>query len=69
MNLKILKKNLLIALTIFLLFLGIEGTVYAVEFFIDSEKPNNGKIIMFFNCDNNRMVKIIHLGGNRYQFY
>lgn len=41
----------------------------AVEFFVNSDKPNNGKIIHFFKCDNNRMIKIIHLGGNRYQFY
>lgn len=44
-------------------------TSYAVEFFINSDKPNNGKIVQFFKCDNNRMIKIFHLGGNKYQFY
>jgi len=45
------------------------NTSLGVEFFINSDKPNNGKIINFFRCDNNLMIKIIDLGGNRYQFY
>ncbi|MBT4288237.1 MAG: hypothetical protein HOD92_12955 [Deltaproteobacteria bacterium] len=45
------------------------NTSLGVDFFINSDKPNNGKIINFFRCDNNLMIKIIHLGGNKYQFY
>ncbi len=53
----------------FFLFLFTPGTAFSVEHFMDSEKPNNGQILHFFKCDNNRMVKIIDLGGNRYQFF
>ena len=69
MLLKMTKKFSFRVGLILILSLAVLNTSYAVEFFINSDKPNNGKIVQFFRCDNNLMIKIFHLGGNKYQFY
>ncbi len=60
---------LLRGVVFFFLCLSAPATVFSVEHFMSSEKPNNGQILHFYKCDNNRLVKIIDLGGNRYQFH
>lgn len=44
-------------------------SLQAVEHFVDAKNPYNGQVHHYFICDNNKTVRIVKRGENRYQFY